>query len=99
LHISTRYRLRLINITDGAADLRVRLADNGVPVRWKVVAKDGADLPPAQLRSSTADMGIAVGETYDVEYQAETPGLADLEIRQPSFPTPVTLPLKFVDAK
>jgi hypothetical protein len=44
-------------------------------------------------------MGITVGETYDVEYQAETPGLADLEIRQPSFPTPVTLPWKFVEAK
>jgi hypothetical protein len=56
-------------------------------------------LPPAQLKSSTADMGITVGETYDVEYQAETPGLADLEIRQPSFPTPVTLPLKISDAK
>lgn len=68
-------------------------------MQWKVIAKDGADLPQAQLRSSTADMGIAVGETYDVEYQAETPGLADLEIRQPSFPTPVTLPLKFMDAK
>jgi manganese oxidase len=99
LHTSTRYRLRLINITDGAADLRVRLTNKGVPVQWKVIAKDGADLPPAQLRSSTADIGIAVGETYDVEYQAEIPGLDDLEIRQPSFPTPVTLPLKFVDAK
>jgi FtsP/CotA-like multicopper oxidase with cupredoxin domain len=99
LHPSTRYRLRLINITNGIADLRVRLTNKGVPVQWKVIAKDGADLPPAQLRSSTADMGITVGETYDVEYQAETPGLADLEIRQTSFPTPVTLPLKFVDAK
>jgi hypothetical protein len=64
-----------------------------------VIAKDGAELPPAQLRSSTADMGITVGETYDVEYQAETPGLVDLEIRQPVFPTPVTLPLKFVNAQ
>jgi FtsP/CotA-like multicopper oxidase with cupredoxin domain len=96
LHTSTRYRLRLINITDTAADLRVRLTIRSVPVLWKVIAKDGADLPPAQLRSSTADMGITVGETYDVEYQAEAPGLADLEIRQPSFPTPVTLPFKFV---
>jgi len=34
-----------------------------------------------------------------VEYQADAPGLADLEIREPSFPTPVTQPLKFVDAK
>jgi hypothetical protein len=44
-------------------------------------------------------MGITVGSTYDVEYEADTPGLADLEIRQPSFPTPSMLPLKFVDAK
>jgi manganese oxidase len=85
LHTLTRYRLRLINITDNSADLRVRLTYKGVPVQWKVIAKDGADLPPAQLRSSTADMGITVGETYDVEYQTETPGLADLEIRQPTF--------------
>jgi FtsP/CotA-like multicopper oxidase with cupredoxin domain len=99
LHTATRYRLRLINITDNAADLRVRLTNKGTPVQWKVIAKDGTDLPPAQLKSSTADMGITVGETYDVEFQAETPGLADLEIRQPSFPTPVTLPLKFVEAK
>jgi FtsP/CotA-like multicopper oxidase with cupredoxin domain len=99
LHTATRYRLRLINITDDAADLRVRLTSKGVPVQWKVVAKDGADLPPAQLRSSAADMGITVGTTYDVEYQADTPGLADLEIRETSFPTPVTLPLKFTDAK
>jgi FtsP/CotA-like multicopper oxidase with cupredoxin domain len=99
LHTSTRYRLRLINITDNSADLRVRLMNKGVPVQWRVIAKDGADLPPAQLKSSTADMGITVGETFDVEYQADAAGLADLEIRQPSFPTPVTLPLKFVDAK
>jgi manganese oxidase len=99
LHTSTRYRLRLINITDSGANLRVRLMIKGVPVHWTVIAKDGADLPPTQLRASTADMGITVGETYDVEYQAETAGLADLEIRQPSFPTPVTLPLKFVEDK
>jgi FtsP/CotA-like multicopper oxidase with cupredoxin domain len=99
LHSSTRYRLRFINITDNAVDLRVRLTNKGVPVQWTVIAKDGADLPLAQLKSSTADMGITVGETYDVEYQAETPDLADLEIWQPQYPTPVTLPLKFVEAK
>jgi FtsP/CotA-like multicopper oxidase with cupredoxin domain len=99
LQAATRYRLRFINITDNAADLRVRLTSKGVPVQWKVIAKDGADLPPAQLKSSTADMAITVGETYDVEYQADTPGVADLEIREPSFPTPVTLPFKVADAK
>jgi len=99
LRTSTRYRLRLINITQNEADLRVRLLNKGVPVQWKVIAKDGADLPPAQLKFSAADMGITVGETYDVEYQMETPGLADLEIRETGFPTPVTLPLTFSDAK
>jgi manganese oxidase len=99
LQLSTPYRLRFINITDNAADLRVRLTNKGVPVQWTVIAKDGADLPPTQLRSSAADMGITVGETYDVEYQSDTPGINDLEIRQPSFPTPVTVPLKFVIAK
>ncbi len=98
LRTSTRYRLRLINITDDIGDLVVRLMIKGVPVQWKVIAKDGADLPPVQLRHSAADMNIAVGETYDVEYEAAIPSLADLEIRVPRF-RPVTLPLTFVDAK
>jgi hypothetical protein len=43
-------------------------------------------------------MGITVasGETYDVEFQAESPGLASLEIWQPSYPSSVIQPLKFV---
>lgn len=99
LHTSTRYRLRLINITENEADLRVRLMTKGVPVQWKVIAKDGADLPPAQLKYSAADMAITVGETYDVEYQTEMEGVVDLEIRETGFPTPVTLPLTFSMAK
>jgi hypothetical protein len=79
--------------------LRVRLMNHGVPVQWKIIAKDGADLPPAQLQRTSADLGITVGETYDVEYQADTAGVADLEIRDADFPTPVTIPLKFVDNK
>jgi FtsP/CotA-like multicopper oxidase with cupredoxin domain len=100
LHTATRYRLRLINITSNAVDLRVRLMSKGVPVQWKVIARDGADLPPAQLKSSTADMGVTVGGTCDVEYESDTPIQADLEIREPFPPTTLlTLPLKFVDAK
>jgi FtsP/CotA-like multicopper oxidase with cupredoxin domain len=100
LHTATRYRLRLINITSNAVDLKVRLTSKGVPVQWKVIARDGADLPSAQLKMSPADMGLTVGSTCDVEYQADTPGPADLEIREPFPPTTLlTLPLKFVDAK
>ena len=98
LHIGTSYRLRFINITVAQAELRVRLTNKGVPARWKVIAKDGADLPSAQLRVSTADIGVSVGETYDVEYRPETEGLADLEIRaKPDWP--VIQPLKLVGAK
>ncbi|HTA24919.1 MAG TPA: multicopper oxidase domain-containing protein [Terriglobales bacterium] len=100
LHTATRYRMRLINITSNAVDLRVRLMSKGVPVQWKVIARDGADLPPSQLKSSTADMGVTVGGTCDVEYQSDTPIQADLEIREPFPPTTLlTLPLKFVDSK
>jgi FtsP/CotA-like multicopper oxidase with cupredoxin domain len=98
LHTGTSYRLRFINITVAQAELRVRLTNKSVPAQWQVIAKDGADLPSAQLRISTADMGVSVGETYDVEYRPETAGLADLEIRaRPDWP--VIQPLKLVDAK
>jgi FtsP/CotA-like multicopper oxidase with cupredoxin domain len=93
------YRLRLINITNNISNLRVRLVGNDVALQWKVIAKDGADLPPAQLKSSVADMTITVGETYDVEYQADHPGNADLQIWLPSFPVRVTQPLTFVALK
>ena len=99
LQTATPYRLRLINITENESDLRVRLLHHGVPVQWKVIAKDGANLPSAQLKVSSADMGITVGETYDVQYQTETPGVVDLEIRETGFPTPVTVPLIFTEGK
>ena len=99
LQAGTKYRLRFINITPNASSLRVRLTSKDAPVQWKVVAKDGADLPPAQLKSSAADMGITVGETYDVECQEDTPGFANLQIWLPAFPVMATQPLKFVVAK
>jgi FtsP/CotA-like multicopper oxidase with cupredoxin domain len=99
LQAGTRYRLRLINITDNFVDMRVRLTSDGAPVQWKIIAKDGADLPPAQLKSSTADMFLTVGETYDVEYQAASASVATLEVWEASLPTSMVLPLKFAASK
>jgi FtsP/CotA-like multicopper oxidase with cupredoxin domain len=100
LRIGTRYHLRFINICDDEGDLRVRLTKNNsdVPLQWKVVAKDGVNLPPTQSKPSPAEMGITVGETYDIEFQVEAPGLASLQIWQPSYPGSVTQPLRFVAA-
>ncbi|HEX6307688.1 MAG TPA: multicopper oxidase domain-containing protein [Longimicrobiales bacterium] len=73
-----RYRLRLINISPNVPMTLSILADS-TPVVWRMVAKDGADLPAAQLRTQPAVQRIGVGETYDFEL---TPArAADLAIR------------------
>jgi hypothetical protein len=58
-------RLRLINITPNNVALTVFLVDPSEPIRWKLLAKDGASASPAELRA--ARQQIAVGETYDFE--------------------------------
>lgn len=67
-----KYRFRLINISPNAA-ANVTLVGPTGPVQWKAVAKDGADLPPSQATPRPARQQVAVGETYDFEYQPEGP--------------------------
>jgi FtsP/CotA-like multicopper oxidase with cupredoxin domain len=80
LRTGKRYRFRLINITDEGADLRVRLRSRNEPVSWRVVARDGADLAPAQIVTSQADMVLTVGSTCDVEVTLENAGVNELQI-------------------
>jgi FtsP/CotA-like multicopper oxidase with cupredoxin domain len=64
-----RHRLRLINITpDDIFSVCLQSAEG--PLTWKPLTKDGAALDPAASTSRTACQKIAVGETYDLEYQA-----------------------------
>lgn len=65
--VNTAHRFRFINIT--AANLkRIRLLDSADKVvRWRAVAKDGADLPPAQAIDRTAETFLGIGETMDFE--------------------------------
>lgn len=99
LKAGTTYRLRLINITNNESDLRVRLDSKDVPVQWMVIAKDGADLPMAQRKTSPADMGVTVGTTYDVEYRSDHVGHAEMLIAAPSFEALVMQALDFVSPK
>jgi hypothetical protein len=80
LQTAKRYRFRLINITDDGSDLRVLFLCKGELVQWKVIAKDGADLPATQIVNSPADMFLPVGSTSDVEVTLEKPGLLGLQI-------------------
>src|SRR5712692_8058432 len=84
LKTGVKYRFRLTNITPNAANLRVALKQlSGAPVKWRILAKDGADLPATATITKTADQFITVGETYDFEYQADEPQELALEIYNP----------------
>jgi hypothetical protein len=65
----TRHRLRVINITpDDIFNVSLQTADS--PVTWTPRTKDGAPLPAAECVPGPARQTIAVGETYEFEYQA-----------------------------
>ena len=68
-----RHRVRLINITPDDI-FSVALQTAAGPVTWTPVAKDGAPLPPAESVAVAARQTIAVGETYEFEYQAPAGG-------------------------
>lgn len=74
-----RYRLRFINIAafDG---IRVALLGPEKQLQWRAVAKDGADLPPAQAVMEEAKGLTLSGETYDFEYRPTEAGKLQLEV-------------------
>ncbi|MDQ2766050.1 MAG: multicopper oxidase domain-containing protein [Gemmatimonadota bacterium] len=67
-------RLRMINIrTENLTDFA--LEQNGAPVQWRALAKDGADLPPHQRRVQPAMLTSAPGEINDFEITPAKPGI------------------------
>jgi len=76
LQAGKMYRFRLINISTNNQGMQASLRDAKGPVEWRIIAKDGADVPPASLHLSKAELPITVGETYDVEFSS--PGPQDL---------------------
>jgi FtsP/CotA-like multicopper oxidase with cupredoxin domain len=76
---SRRYRIRVININP-SVPLILSLLSDSVPVMWRAVAKDGADLPLAQAQTRPATLRIGVGETYDFEFTPARPGSLVLRV-------------------
>jgi manganese oxidase len=71
----TNYLMRTINITAGWADIITSIKYNDVPVNWKPIAKDGAELPSHQQMIRPAlDQLISVGQTLDFEFKPEKTG-------------------------
>lgn len=82
LEVGSTYRLRFMDIVLNRPATVLRLLDDGFPVLWTPVAKDGFDLPPVQHRPVRAERPIAVGETYDFRFTPTRPGQLHLELRQ-----------------
>ena len=102
LHVGRPARLRFISLasvnpnatvwlTTRPDSSFVNVADTMV-VRWRPVAKDGADLPPNARGEQLARQIVAMGETYDFEYTPSRRGTLRLEVRTanppPGFGTP-----------
>ena len=88
LRAGTRYRLRVINIrTDFPADLA--LLEGGTPVTWRMIARDGADLPAGQQTVGPATLAFAPGQIYDFEFTPAKPGDLTLKFGYPALPFPV----------
>lgn len=73
LQSGKKYRFRLINISTNNQGMQVSLRGPNGPVDWRVFAKDGADLPRTQVRTSKAQLTVTVGETYDAEFSSPNP--------------------------
>jgi hypothetical protein len=73
------HRLRLLNVTiDHDAEVAV-LDSASAPVSWRLVAKDGADLPASARDARPANVSVAPGETLDAEI-ALAPGRYQLRV-------------------
>ena len=68
MRVGERYRLRFINVHINRPSMRMRLLEGETLVRWRIVAKDGMDLPTDQLRDGTSEIQMGNGETYDAEF-------------------------------
>ena len=86
LEVGETYRFRFIHMS--ADDEKAfRLLEDGEPVEWTLVAKDGAELPESLIRPTEAVVPqIGVGETYDFVWTPGTPGERILEIATGQYP-------------
>ena len=78
------YRLRFVQITRGVT-VDIALAYGTELLRWRAVAKDGADLPPGMQQMSDARLRTNTGETFDFIWVPAVAGDASLSVRYERF--------------
>jgi FtsP/CotA-like multicopper oxidase with cupredoxin domain len=97
LRVGVRYRLRIVNITVARPGMRVDVWQDSSMVQWRLLARDGADLPDA-VRDVVrqARYALSIGETVDVEITPRSAAPLRLEIRAVQGSTLGTLPIRVV---
>jgi FtsP/CotA-like multicopper oxidase with cupredoxin domain len=73
-----RYRLRFIDILANNS-IVINAVQDGKPVEWFPIAKDGADLASVQSVATPASFTIAPGETYDFTFTPEKSGVIEFK--------------------
>ena len=91
LRAGRAYRFRFVNLAVTSPNATLYLTarpDSSLEnlrdtmlVRWRPLAKDGADLPEPSRALRPAQQLISMGETYDFEVQPVTRGELRLEVR------------------
>jgi FtsP/CotA-like multicopper oxidase with cupredoxin domain len=95
------YRLRFVQIDANFSVLRVELRHDSAYASWRLLAKDGAELPGDQRVPTVSRVRLGIGETFDVEVTPDTLGAYRLELamglRYP-LPSPVLtrLPIRVI---
>ncbi len=82
LKAGTTYRFRMVNIR-AEGGVMMSLMDGEQPAEWKMVARDGADLPAQQLKTTPARWGFASGQIADFEFTPTKAGKLLLKFAEP----------------
>jgi hypothetical protein len=82
LKAGATYRFRMINIR-AEGGILASLMDGEQPVPWKMIARDGADLPAGMATATPAPLVFASGQIFDYEFTPAKPGKLQLKIQDP----------------
>lgn len=80
LAVGETHRLRIVSVHPDWT-ITFSLRNDSTVARWRAIAKDGADLPPAQATERNAIVEMGPGETADFEFRSATPGSWTLDVR------------------
>lgn len=76
------YRIRAFNIGDARTFLALRRPDSSL-VAWRMIAKDGADLPAVQATERSEPLLTGPGETADFEFTPSAPADLVIDLNSP----------------